>query len=738
MSSALVPLLSATLFLNATLLFSVQPMFGKMILPLLGGTPTVWNTAMLFYQVALLLGYGYAHLSSRWLRPSIQAGLHLALMAAALAALPIALPAGWTPPVDSDPVAWLLALLTVAVGIPFTVLSAGAPMIQRWYATTRRPDADNPYFLYGISNAGSLVALLAYPLLLEPNLVLAQQSDVWTWGFLALFVLMAGAGFLCWRERAPMGGPGPALAEAAPSSTDWRRRLHWAVLAFAPSSLMLGVTGHITTDIAAVPLIWVIPLALYLVTFMIAFSRRPAIPHGVAVWLQPFLVLPTALLLSAGWDGRALPLGVVIGLHLGAFFLSALVCHGELARLRPRASELTGFYFWISFGGALGGVFNTLIAPQLFTTILEYPLALALACALRPGVSGGPEWKPADAVTVAIVGGLALIGSGMISRHLALGLFPIAGSCLVLFSLRRRMPAFGVGMTVLMLAGLLMPPATPPLYSGRNFFGSLTVLDRPEQHLRVLLHGTTTHGSQSLDPAYHREPLAYYTRGGALGDIFAEADRRGIGREVGVIGLGAGAVACTAAPNRHITFFEINPAVSAIARDPRYFTFLADCDSNAEIIHGDGRLTLRGSKDGGFDLLILDAFSSDAIPIHLLTREAIALYRDKLALGGLLVLHLSNRYLDLAPVVGAAARDLGLAALIGISPGGILPLGALPYDEAHYVALARDPADFGTLPNQPHWKPLFVPAAQTSWSDDYSNLFAVMRRPWTAAQRAAE
>ena len=726
----LVPVFSVTLFLSAMLLFWVEPMFGKMILPLLGGTPAIWNTAMLFYQTALLAGYGYAHLSSRWLSPGRQAAVHLALMLVALSVLPIAIPAGWTPPTDGNPVFWLLLLLVVAVGGPFVVLSATTPMVQRWFAASGHRDAGNPYFLYAVSNAGSFVALLAYPVALEPNQTLADQSRAWSGGFVVLLLLVAATARL---------GRGLPIQETRAASSaelegpDWRRRLHWITLAFAPSSLMLGVTNFISTDIAAIPLLWIVPLALYLLTFVIAFSVRPWPSPRFVGWFQPFLIPWVCFALIpvlSHWNGTPWQF---VPLHLAVFFVSALVCHFELARLRPTASRLTEYYLLLSFGGMLGGVFNALLAPVLFNDLYEYPIVLSLACLLRPWPEGR-KWPQWPMIAAAVTGGV-LVGvvealgrpdqdSTAFQLIAIMGLLSVA--TFLLFTTRGHPLAFGTAVGLFLLAVAVGPATAPMLYAERNFFGVIQVRDGADHQLRLLEHGVTVHGTEALDLRYQLEPLSYYSRYGGLGEALAAIGRRQAAPHIAVVGLGTGSLACHGTASWHFTFFEIDPSVARVANDPKLFSFLARCPGRHDIVLGDGRLSLRRAPANRFDAVIIDAFSSDAIPIHLLTREAIRLYQEKLAPNGLIVLHLSNRYLNLPPVAAAAARDLGLMAMLRVAPAGVVPNTALPYYASVVVALGRQPQDFDSLASADGWQVLTAPAALVSWSDDYSNLFRAL------------
>ena len=397
---------TATLALSAVLLFWVQPMFAKMVLPLLGGTPAVWNTSMVFFQAVLLAGYAYAHFSTRLLDVRRQSLLHLILLVCAFVVLPIAVATDWSPPTEATPVIWLITLLLVSIGLPFFALSATAPLLQKWFSHTRHTDASNPYFLYAASNFGSILALLAYPVLFEPFLGLIEQSRTWTFAYGGLVVLMAACAYLLRRYFAPDAQHRHHVAATdLKANVDWKLRLQWIILAFVPSSLLLGVTTHITTDVASVPLLWVMPLALYLLTFVIVFSKRPAIPHKWIVLIHAYLVLLFVIALYV----PVLSIRVTLILHLGMFFVTAMLCHGELATHRPVASHLTEFYLWMSFGGVLGGGFNALLAPLIFSTNAEYPIAIVLACALRPTLAEGRRGRwTLDIILPVLVGAVLL------------------------------------------------------------------------------------------------------------------------------------------------------------------------------------------------------------------------------------------------------------------------------------------------------------------------------------------
>src|SRR5262245_7288839 len=641
---------AATLFLAAALLMLVQPLCARWVLPSLGGTPNVWNTCMLFFQTGLLAGYGYAHLSARWLTGMRCVALHVLLLAVAWWLLPIVIPRPQSPP--SQPALWLLQALTTGAALPFVVIAASGPLLQRWFADGR---LGNPYFLYVASNAGSFAGLLAYPLFVEPWLTLEQQSQWWRWGFLALTAATLLCGSVLWSAR---GEANKVSVEPDSAPPRWRERLRWLLLALTPSSLLLSVTNYLTTDIAAIPLLWVAPLALYLLTFTMVFSARPVIPHAVVARWQPLAVLILMLLfLREATD----PLPVVLALHMLGFFWIALGCHGELARSKPAPAHLTEFYFWLALGGALGGACNTLIAPLVFTSYAEYPLMIAVAAMLVS--SGSPSrWTRWDWLAPACLAGLTALLI-LISRRsrfdatvnlLIAYVAPLAG-CYLLQSHRLR---FGLAVGAVLFASQLDSGVHGPTsVRMRSFFGVHRVTE--QDGMRRLIHGNTVHGQQFLSGPRRREALAYYHVTGPIGRLLTTLEHDQRRRRVGLVGLGAGSLAAYAQPGERWTFFEIDPTVVHLARDSGLFTFLKDSRGDIDIVVGDGRRTLQQTSEK-FGLLILDAFGSDAIPWHLLTPEALQLYRQRLDDDGILAFHISNRYVDLEPVLAEHAGELWL------------------------------------------------------------------------------
>ncbi len=729
-------LFSVTLVLGAALLFWIQLLVSKLLLPVLGGSPAVWNTCLVFFQMALLAGYLYAHATVRWWGGRLQPWLHPCLLLAAGLVLPVSLAGIGLPTDQANPLLWLLQALFLLIGAPFIVLAGTAPLLQTWFVRARTRWSADPYFLYAASNLGSMAALLSYPTVIEPALPLAAQSRWWAAGYGLLIGLTA----LCAVAARRFAGTAiDAVAEVAEVVPKWRllgRRLHWILLAFTPSSLLLGVTTHLTTDVAAAPLFWVVPLVLYLLTYVIAFQQSVRVPAGLVRAIQPWLVLLLAVVLLRGWQDHPVR---QFALHLTTFFVTALLCHLELARLRPAPARLTEYYLLIAFGGALGGMFNALLAPLLFDGVVEYPLALVLACLLRPGPwprRGGGVMKAVNDLLLPLLlfGLLAVIGQVLELDFAAENkrmLVVVLVAALAVAAFQRRPLRFGLGVAALFSALALGTQSGDMLLRLRNFYGQLTVMAQEAPPTHVLLHGTTTHGMQSLDPAHRLDPLSYYHHEGPLGHLFADLEGRRPLQRVGVVGLGTGTVACYGRSDEHWTFFEINPAVVGIARDPRLFTFLRDCPARPEIVLGDARLSLARQADDSFDLIVLDAFNSDAIPVHLVTEEAVALYLTKLRRGGLLVFHISNRYLDLAPVLGNIAARRGLTARIYLDAADSDDTGDPrpdPKDASDWVVMGREATDLSPLAGTPKWTRLAGKARLGVWTDDYSNLLSVLLR----------
>jgi SAM-dependent methyltransferase len=752
-------LFAGTLFLSAALLFVVQPMTGKQVLPLAGGTPAVWTACLVFFQAAVLVGYLYADRVRR------RVGVHLLVLAAAGAAVALSGPLRPDPrliPEDSSaPVLGVLLALAAAVGLPVVAVAATAPLVQSWFAGTGHRAAANPYVLYAASNAGSLLGLFAYPFVVEPVLTVGEQRWAWAGGFAALVGLVAACGIVG-RPTPPLpagegfGGRGEGVTrdEAQdPSPTPPRNGegrnpgspRRWVALAALPSAFLATGTAHLTTDVAPVPLLWVVPLGLYLASFVVVFAWWPPAARRVLGRLTPMALcfLAVALLTRA-----TEPLAAVAAVHLLALLAVSLLCHGELAAGRPAADRLTAFYLWMSVGGVLGGLFVAVVAPVLFARLgnLEYPILVALAGLVRPAVGAKPRagWRPSDVLlpvalacltAVLLAVAPALLGpppaddpAGQLIDRLVRGGLTAGLPAAIAFALVWRPVRFALTLGGLFLVGTAAELGSPAhRLTLRNAFGTLRVADVEEagSRFRVLTHGTTRHGLERLGADGPPEPAMYYHRSGPLGRLFAGLPAGP--RRVGVVGLGCGAMAAYARPGDRWTFFEIDPNVVAVARDDRLFTFLSSCPVEPEIVLGDARRRLADVPAGEFDLLVLDAFSSDAVPVHLLTREAFAVYRRAVAPGGVLAFHLSNRYLDLPPVVARLAADAGDLPDVRWDDDAAVSEAerAAGKSRSVWAAAARSAAGFGKL--SPAWRSL-RPTPGPVWTDDFSNLLGAWRR----------
>lgn len=717
----------ATILVGSFLLFLVQPMVARMALPRLGGAPNVWNSAMLVYQALLLAGYGYAHwLSRKPLRR--QAVFHVVALGIAALTLPIAL-VPLPPPATGWEAVWVPWLLLLTVGPVFFLVSAQAPLMQRWFAADA--DAGAPWALYAASNLGSFAGLLAYPLLAEPLLALHAQSVAWALGYGVLVLLVV----LCaWTRRysganaAPMD---PAPHEAVPL----HRKLYWLILSAVPSGLMLSTTTHLTTDIFASPLLWVIPLGLYLLSFVLAFADRRSPARAVT------LIAPVVVLFLGSYTMRSNGTGTLL-LAGGAcvlLFAIAVALHTRLYDLRPHAGRLTTFYLVMAAGGALGGLFTALVAPLLFDWTWEHPLLVVAAAALMP-LRELLRWRQMDglepgmaraALVVLLVTALflafklddfALRADGAVAA-LPLTVFLTGVGVLVMtwrwaFVLVLVMAMIGQGGSWTIRASLKGERT-------RSYFGIYTVRDYPESRLRILSHGTTLHGQQSLDPRERDRPMTYYGPTSGIGLVMTALPQlAGPRARIGIVGLGTGSLACLAAPGQRWTYFEIDPVILHYSNSGR-FTYLRDCTPHARVVLGDARLELEKVPPGSFDVLVIDAFTSDAIPLHLITREAFAVYQRALSPRGILMVHISNRYVDLGPVVAAVARLDGLAARSRLDS----PIDSERFTPSRWIALSRDASRIDMLA-QMHpdsaWSPLEAPAKRP-WTDGHASILPFIR-----------
>lgn len=721
--------------LGASLLFLVQPMAAKAALPILGGAPFVWNGCMVFFQTLLLGGYLYAHLLNKALPVRRQPLVHLPMLALALLAFPITFAGSSTMDAATQPMLWLLSMLALSVGLPFFVLSATSPLSQRWFAAAM--PGREPYVLYAASNVGSFAGLLAYPLVIEPLLPIARQATLLYAGFGLLLALFIATG-LPHLLRAPKGDN---TADLTPQEQPAARAriLSWIALAFVPSSLLYGITSYITTDIASVPLFWVVPLALYLLTFIIAFgTRAPRL-----AWWQTLHRIGAPAMAFLALMPLSYPAEFLL-VHLVVFFATALVCHGRLSALKPAPEHLTSFFLWVSFGGVLGGAFNSFVAPAVFVSVIEYPLMLVVSLAAAHLAS--PQQLPTlrDVAKIVIVwGGFAglfwFFGTSMPSidtlmdgkssaRPLFLALFT-ASSLALLMTLHYRTKGRPLVHVAWVLPALII---TIPIFNAlmnnhetlvaRNVFGVSRIVYQPAKHAWFFRHGTTYHGVQSSVEAERLKPTSYYA---PLIDVFQSLPSAIAKTPVAVMGMGVGTIACYGKANQEYDLLEIDPLVEQIAHDTRYFTYLRDCLPKKNIILGDGRISLSRSVDGRYGLIILDAFTSDAIPMHLMTREAMTMYAQKLAKGGMIAVNISNRHVDLIPVLAAIAQDVGM---VGVHKLSIAPADKPLQLSSRWVVLARDGASLAALKKtSTDWEALPEANAKFLWRDDYSNLLRSMK-----------
>ena len=667
---------AATIFLSSFLLFLVQPLIARLILPWFGGTAAVWTTCMLFFQTLLLAGYAYAHAANAKLSPRAQAIVHSVLLVLALATLPIAPSAGWKPLGTEEPISAILLVLTATVGLPYLLLASTSPLLQAWYARAR-PGVD-PYRLFAVSNLASLLALVGYPLLVEPYFGNREQVVWWSVLFAAFAVLCAG---LAWSVSSAAVEKKSAENETAQAVTR-NDYLLWLALSATGSVVLLAITNHVTQNVAAIPLLWLAPLTLYLLTFIIAFEGRNLyrveIFWGIVlVWLGGM----AWLLVDARFQ---FDLWIQLGMYLSGLFVACMFCHGELYRARPAARHLTAFYLTISAGGAIGGLLVAVVAPLAFNAYYELGLslvALAVLAAVRfAPVNALARWASL-AMLLAVAGAAAYDGASF-QKNVVL--------------------------------------------SSRSFYGVIRVKEYGEAgtsfHLRRLVHGVIMHGEQNLDPERRRKPTTYYLPTSGIGVAIAAAQSRGP-IKVGVIGLGTGTLAAYGRKGDEFRFYDINPQVVAVARSQ--FTFLSDTAAKTEVALGDARLTLEREAPQGFDVLAVDAFSSDAIPVHLITKEALAVYLRHMKPGGVIAFHVSNRFLRLPPVVGRLAQELGVHAMLVSDEGKD---GDDDHTTTDWVLVARDPKTLQakeileTSPEAPEEKPNW-----RTWTDDYSNLVQILK-----------
>lgn len=728
---------TATLFLSALLLFSVQPMFAKMVLPQLGGSPSVWAVSTCFFQAVLLLGYCYAHVLNRFVAPHVAPLVHLVVLAIAYLALPIGLPSGASEPPADGAYLWLIGILAAGVGLPFFAVSANAPLLQAWFSRTGNPHANDPYFLYGASNLGSLLALLSYPVVIEPVLGLHEQSSVWTVGFVMLATAIAVSGLI----MVALGGEAPSQSTAAKQDAaaplTFNQRARWVLYSAVPSGLLVAFTTHLSTDVAAAPFLWVVPLALFLLTFVLVFRETPFISNVVLVRIQPILTAFTILSLVGTmfdwWQSSLVAFAV--------FMVTTLVAHRALYEDRPAASHLTEFYLWMSFGGVIGGMFAAIISPQIFNVTYEFPLLLTLGMLCRPGVFSTLDEGEKRMLCIGAFVSVVALGFGILIAYMqsdkyatVMGICTItAGSVfLIVYSQYAKLQALIIGALACVV--MLLPSNLNRGEPSRSFFGVIRVLESPGGEARRFLHGTTSHGAQRLkdvngNPITRPVPATYYYPGSPMAmavNVAREASGNPASQfRVGIVGLGIGSMACYSKAEEAWRFYEIDAAVVAVATNPKKFSFLSTCRPNADIVLGDARLTVAKEPPHSFDYLQIDAFSSDAVPTHLLTAEAVKLYLDKLTDKGVLAIHVSNRHLDLAPVAAAAAFAVpGTSVAIVRDYPKVVSIDSVP---SVVVIVTKDPAVIAPVKDWQGAK-LQDAASVPAWTDDYSDIVSALWR----------
>ncbi|MFM1814431.1 MAG: hypothetical protein RLZ98_1126 [Pseudomonadota bacterium] len=730
-------------FLSALLLFMIQPLFAKMVLPLLGGSPSVWAVALCFFQAALLGGYLYAHVLTTRLDLKTAGVVHLGFIALAFVALPISIPSGWQEPSVTNPYLWQLGLFAVAIGLPFVAIAANAPLLQAWFARTGHAQASDPYFMYAASNLGSLLALLGYPFVLEPVFGVRLLSLMWSGGFVLLWLAIA---LSYWQVREAgaaravgaghSGGQAAGVPTAAPT---WLARAGWVGLAFVPSALLTAVTTHIATDVASAPLLWVLPLALYLLTYVLVFRAKALVPREVMLWLH-LVALVVALFELAQTKDENWMVTAIAGIV--AFFTSAMVAHRTLYESRPAAQHLTEFYLWMAGGGVLGGIFAGLIAPQIFSEVFEYPLLLALTMACRPGAVTSlfnvkDEWLKAWLVAAAgllvylLLPGFAKSHGfffwGWGSTAALAALFGVAALALYRWPARQLASVALIALTVVTLPSLVKRGDAQ-----RSFFGVYRVMTTDDEKYKILLHGTTLHGAQRIRDnsgalVLDLKPATYYHPDGPMGSIVRLATKRAsdagrVGR-FGVVGLGTGSLGCMARPGQRWRYFEIDPLVVKIASREEDFSYLKHCPPSEGIKIGDARLTLAKEEDGLYDLLVIDAFSSDAVPVHLMTKEALELYARKLRPDGMVMLHISNRYLDLEAVVASTGKLVPELSGLIVSEESLID----SYDSlSTTVAVFTRDKDLATHISGMRHAYGMGESPLSGWTDDYSDILRPM------------
>lgn len=694
-----------------------------MLLPYFGSSPNVWNTCMFFFQGILLLGYYYSHKSSTIFRLSTQTKIHTLLLGITLFFLPVQIPSYWSPGPNTNPIFVLVLLMTITILFPFLLLSCNAPLLQKWVSQTTLKENKNPYYLYAASNSGSLLALLAYPFIIEPNFKLLDQSKLWMyfyWVYCVLLILCAITANKSFNKE---------HHSEDKTTLNFKQKLYWIFLSFIPSSMLLGVTTYITVDISPIPLLWIIPLLIYLLSFIIVFSKTPLFRHELMLKILPITILCTLVSLISANNTNII---ISITLHLFNLFICAMVCHGELVKHKPNIKYLTDFYLCISIGGFLGGLFNTLIAPIVFKTLFEYPLIIILSCTVLPfkdKVHGMKKYILDIILPIGIFAFIYIfsqqlttlkINSALITNLIIIG-FPLLSSLMFI----KRPIRFGLYLLAIFISiGIYTNRNEKTLFIGRTFFGTNKVTLSKDSNFHNLLHGKTVHGIQNLKKK--DLPQGYYSHSSPIGQLFLNKNNLNSESQIGVIGLGSGALAAYGYDNQKWTFFEIDKQVASIAQNKKYFSYLNDAKIKYKIIIGDGRLSLDKEQNNKYDLLIVDAFSSDSIPTHFLTKEMIKIYLSKITNTGIIAFHISNQYLNLEPVLAGLVKESQIEGFVQndlsksqeeISNGAY---------GSSWVILAQNKETANLISHNQKWKPIKLENS-ILWSDDYSNLFKILK-----------
>lgn len=736
------PIFAVTLFVSALLLFAIQPYFSKLVLPKLGGSPGVWSVAMIFFQSVLLLGYAYAHLLTRYVGIQYAVAIHALVLTSAFLFLPLGITNGWETPPESGQEFWLIGLFGASIGVPFFAVAANAPLLQAWFSKSGHPHAKDPYFLYGASNIGSFFSLYIYILLIEPNFTLKNQAILWAGGYT---ILLFGI-LLCSSYLLPRLNPTSMAFRSLPEQANCSQPLENLTvvqkalivgIAAIPSGLTVAVTAFISIDLASAPFLWVIPLSLFLLTFVLSFRQSPPISlkflSNVFPWV---LIIATFVIFFT-------PTPNIVGsliLTLLCFFLAALFCHTLLYSRRPDVRQLTSFYFWMSLGGVIGGVFAGLIAPRVFDWVAEFPLLMLAVIFLLP-YKRKTSGKSLFAGLVIGIGLAALlsfalqseISSTLLKRSHVLVLLIGMVTFAAFVQLRSQSAALSLLIAAIPLAITSLHLGNN-IYSERSFFGVIKVNSASDGQYRLMLHGTTVHGVTHKSAFASEvgegtpEALSYYHHSGEMAEVL-QAVRKKLGGQINrgaIVGLGTGSFLCHSKSKERWTVFEIDKTVIDIASNPSYFRFITDCAPDARQILGDARLTLAHEPDQHFDFLLIDAFSSDSIPVHLMTLEALNLYFSKLAPNGLLAMHISNRHLELESILAAIAEQEGLAIRSAQFERDKTERARKIFP-AKTVVLARTDEQLGPLSSDPRWDKV-TSGGTLPWTDDYSDVIGAILR----------